>query len=57
MNATPSRCDVLASQMIYRSPSEYFNGEKMHHDYIAKAIADILDKSIMKTGHELKITF
>ena len=35
----------------------YFNGEKMHHDDIAKAIADILDKSIMKTGHELKITF
>ena len=35
----------------------YFNGEKMHHDDIAKAIADILDKSIMKTSHELKITF
>ena len=35
----------------------YFNGEKMHHDDIEKAIADILDKPIMKTSHELKITF
>jgi len=33
----------------------YFNGAKKHHDNIAKAIADILDKSIMKTGYELKM--
>ena len=35
----------------------YFNGEKMHHDQIAQAIGDILDKSIGKSLGELKIRF
>ena len=35
----------------------YFNGEKMHHDQIAQAIGDILDKSIGKAVSELKISF
>ena len=34
----------------------YFNGQKMHHDQIAQAIGDILDKSIGKTLSELKIS-
>ncbi len=34
----------------------YFNGEKMHHDQIAQAIGDILNKSIGKTLSELKIS-
>ena len=33
----------------------YFNGEKMHHADIAKAIADIIEKSIGSTIHNLKI--
>jgi len=35
----------------------YFNGEKMHHDQIAQAIGDILDKSIGKAMKEIKIRF
>ena len=34
-----------------------FNGEKIHHDQIAQAIGDILDKSIGKSLGELKIRF
>ena len=33
----------------------YFNGEKMHHADIAKASADIIEKSIGSTIHNLKI--
>lgn len=35
----------------------YFNGQKMHHDQIAQAIGDILDKSIGKAMKEIKIRF
>jgi len=35
----------------------YFNGEKMHHDQIAQAIGDILDKSIGKAVQNIKIKF
>ena len=33
----------------------YFNGEKMHHDDIARAVADIVEKSIGSAVHNLKI--
>ena len=35
----------------------YFNGEKMHHDQIAQAIGDILDKSIGASLKNIKISF
>ena len=35
----------------------YFNGEKMHHDQIAQAIGDILDKAIGASLKDLKISF
>lgn len=35
----------------------YFNGEKMHHDDIARAVADIVEKSIGSAVHSLKISF
>ena len=35
----------------------YFNGEKMHHDQIAQAIGDILDKSISASLKDIKISF
>lgn len=35
----------------------YFNGEKMHHDDIARAVADIVEKSIGSAVHNLKISF
>ena len=35
----------------------YFNGQKMHHDQIAQAIGDILDKSIGSSLKNLKISF
>ena len=35
----------------------YFNGEKMHHDQIAQAKGDILDKSIGASLKNLKISF
>ena len=35
----------------------YFNGQKMHHDQIAQAIGDILDKSIGTSLKNLKISF
>ena len=34
----------------------YFNGQKMHHDEIAKAVADIVEKSIGKAVQNIKIT-
>ena len=34
----------------------YFNGEKMHHDDIAKAVADIVEKSIGKAVQNIKVT-
>ena len=35
----------------------YFNGQKMHHDQIAQAIGDILDKSIGASLKNIKISF
>ena len=34
----------------------YFNGQKMHHDDIARAVADIVEKSIGSATHNLKIS-
>ena len=34
----------------------YFNGQKMHHDDIARAVADIVEKSIGNAVHNLKIS-
>ena len=34
----------------------YFNGQKMHHDDIARAVADIVEKSIGGAIHNLKIS-
>ena len=34
----------------------YFNGQKMHHDEIAKAVADIVEKSIGKAVQNIKVT-
>ena len=34
----------------------YFNGQKMHHEEIAKAVADIVEKSIGKAVQNIKIT-
>ena len=34
----------------------YFNGQKMHHDDIARAVADIVEKSIGGAVHNLKIS-
>lgn len=47
--------DQFREQLIIEFET-YFNGEKMHHDQIAQAIGDILDKSIGKTLSELKIS-
>lgn len=35
----------------------YFNGQKMHHDQIAQAIGDILNKSIGASLKNIKINF
>jgi len=32
----------------------YFNGQKMHHDNIARAVTDIVEKSIGGAIHNLK---
>ena len=34
----------------------YLNGQKMHHDDIARAVADIVEKSIGKAVYNLKIS-
>ena len=34
----------------------YFNGQRMHHDNIARAVADIVEKSIGGAIHNLKIS-
>lgn len=34
----------------------FFNGQKMHHDDIARAVADIVEKSIGGAIHNLKIS-
>jgi len=34
----------------------YFNGQKMHHDDIARAVAEIVEKSIGGVVHNLKIS-
>ena len=34
----------------------YFNGQKMHHDDIARAVADIVEKSIGGAIHNIKIS-
>lgn len=34
----------------------YFNGQKMHHDDIARAVADIVEKSIGSAVHNLKVS-
>ena len=34
----------------------YFNGQKMHHDDIARAVADIVEKSIGSAIHNLKVS-
>lgn len=34
----------------------YFNGQKMHHDDIVRAVADIVEKSIGSAVHNLKIS-
>ena len=34
----------------------YFNGQKMYHDDIARAVADIVEKSIGGAIHNLKIS-
>ena len=33
----------------------YFNGEKLHHDEIAKAVADIVEKSVGKAVRGMRI--
>lgn len=35
----------------------YFNGQKMHHDDIARAVADIIEKSIVGAVQNIKISF
>ena len=35
----------------------YFNGQKMHHDDIARAVADIVEKSIGASLKNIKISF
>ncbi len=34
----------------------YFNGQKIHHDVITRAVADIVEKSIGGAVHNLKIS-
>lgn len=34
----------------------YFNGQKMHHDDISRAVRDIVEKAIGDELHNLKIT-
>ena len=41
---------------IQKELETYFNGQKMHHDEIAKAVADIVEKSIGKAVQNIKIT-
>jgi len=48
--------DQFREQLIIEFET-YFNGEKMHHDQIAQAIGDILDKSIGTSLKNLKISF
>lgn len=48
--------DQLREQLIIEFET-YFNGEKMHHDQIAQAIGDILDKSIGASLKNIKISF
>jgi len=48
--------DQFREQLIIEFET-YFNGEKMHHDQIAQAIGDILDKSIDTSLKNIKISF
>ena len=48
--------DQFREQLIIEFET-YFNGQKMHHDQIAQAIGDILDKSIGTSLKNLKISF
>ena len=48
--------DQFREQLIVEFET-YFNGEKMHHDQIARAIGDILDKSIGASLKNIKISF
>lgn len=48
--------DQFREQLIIEFET-YFNGEKMHHDQIAQAIGDILDKSIGASLKNIKISF
>ena len=48
--------DQFREQLIIEFET-YFNGQKMHHDQIAQAIGDILDKSIGASLKDLKISF
>ena len=34
----------------------YLNGQRIHHDDIAKAVADIVEKSIIKAVQNVKIS-
>ena len=48
--------DRFREQLIIEFET-YFNGQKMHHDQIAQALGDILDKSIGASLKDLKISF
>ena len=48
--------DQFREQLIIEFET-YFNGQKMHHDQIAQAIGDILDKSIGASLKNIKISF
>lgn len=48
--------DRFREQLIIEFET-YFNGEKMHHNQIAQAIGDILDRSIGMSLKNLKISF
>ena len=48
--------DQFREQLIIEFET-YFNGQKMHHDQIAQAIGDILDKSISASLKNIKISF
>ena len=48
--------DQFREQLIIEFET-YFNGEKMHHEQIAQAIGDILNRSIGTSLKNLKISF
>ena len=48
--------DQFREQLIIEFET-YFNGQKMHHEQIAQAIRDILDKSIGASLKNIKISF